>query len=158
MVNLSSSKWFGPLFFSQNWTNSENILENSDFSLNFDNFYRFFKCHSILAEKQRTKQTNYNSLSLSTSLDTQDTLQGGIIVEWKKNWQEIPVCMANMEVLKGQNERQKRVNNTKFKINVIAHAVSTLCFKRSFLTHLYLKTFHEKQLSVASQSGFLSTW
>ena len=57
-----------------------------------DNFCRFFECQSILAEKQHTKQTNYSSLSLSASLDTQDTLQGGIIVEWKKIWQEIPVC------------------------------------------------------------------
>ena len=49
--------------------------------MDFDNFYSFFECHSILAEKQRTKQTNYSSLSLSTSLDTQDIFQGGIIVE-----------------------------------------------------------------------------
>ena len=60
--------------------------------MDFDNFCSFFECHSILAEKQRTKQTNYSSLSLSASLDTQDTLQGGIIVEWKKFRQEIPVC------------------------------------------------------------------
>ena len=92
MIHLSSSNWFGPLFSSQNWTNSENIPKNSNFSMDFDNFCSFFECHSILAEKQRTKQTNYSSLSLSTSLDTQDTLQGGIIVEWKKFWQEIPVC------------------------------------------------------------------
>ena len=59
--------------------------------MDFDNFCSFFECHTILAEKQRTKQTNYSSLSLSASLDTQDTLQGGIIVEWKKFWQEIPV-------------------------------------------------------------------
>ena len=45
-----------------------------------------------MAEKQRTKQTNYSSLSLSASLDTQDTVQGGIIVEWKKFCQETPVC------------------------------------------------------------------
>ena len=62
--------------------------------MDFDNFCSFFECHSILAEKQRTKQTNYSSLSLSASLDTQDTLQGGIIVEWKKFWQEIPVCLG----------------------------------------------------------------
>lgn len=61
--------------------------------MDFDNFCSFFECHSILAEKQRTKQTNYSSLSLSGSLDTQDTFQGGIIVEWKKFWQEIPVCL-----------------------------------------------------------------
>ena len=61
--------------------------------MDFDNFCSFFECHSILAEKQRTKQTNYSSLSFSTSLDTQDTLKGGIIVEWKKFWQEIPVCI-----------------------------------------------------------------
>ena len=60
--------------------------------MDFDNFCSFFECHSIFAEKQRTKQTNYSSLSLSASLDTQDTLQGGIIVEWKKFRQEIPVC------------------------------------------------------------------
>ena len=59
--------------------------------MDFDSFCSFFECHSIFAEKQRTKQTNYSSLSLSASLDTQDTLQGGIIVEWKKFWQEIPV-------------------------------------------------------------------
>ena len=61
--------------------------------MDFDNFCSFFECHSILAEKQQTKQTNYSFLSLSASLDTQDTLQGGIIVEWKKFWQEIPVCI-----------------------------------------------------------------
>ena len=93
MVNLNSSNWFGPLFFSQNWTNSENILKNSNFSQDFDNFCRFFECHSILAEKQQTKQTNYSSLRLSASLDIQDILQGGMIVEWKKFWQEIPVCI-----------------------------------------------------------------
>ena len=59
----------------------------------FDNFCWFFECHSILAEKQQTKQTNYSSLSLFAALDTQDTLQGGKIVEWKKFRQEIPVCM-----------------------------------------------------------------
>jgi hypothetical protein len=31
-------------------------------------------------------------LSFSASLDTQNTFQGSIIVEWKKFWQEIPVC------------------------------------------------------------------
>ena len=60
--------------------------------MDFDNFCSLFECHSILAEKQRTKQTNYSFLSFSASLDTQDTFQGGIIVEWKKFWQEIPVC------------------------------------------------------------------
>ena len=49
--------------------------------MDFDNFCSFFVCHSILAKKQRTKQTNYSSLSLSASLETQDILQGGIIVE-----------------------------------------------------------------------------
>ena len=34
--------------------------------------------HSILAEKQQTVQANYSSLSLSTSLDTQDNLQAGL--------------------------------------------------------------------------------
>ena len=58
----------------------------------FDNFCSFFECHSILAEKQRTKQTDNSSLSLSPSLDTQDTFHSGIIVEWNKFWQEIPVC------------------------------------------------------------------
>ena len=62
--------------------------------MDFDNFCSFFECHSILAEKQRAKQTNYGFLSLSAFLDTQDTLQGGIIVEWKKFRQEIPVCHA----------------------------------------------------------------
>ena len=42
--------------------------------------------------KQQTKLTNYSSLSLFASLDTQDPLQGGIIVEWNKFRQEIPVC------------------------------------------------------------------
>ena len=60
--------------------------------MDFDNFRSFFEFHSIFAVKQQTKQTNYSSLSLSTSLDTQDTLQGCIIVEWKKFRQEIPVC------------------------------------------------------------------
>ena len=59
--------------------------------MDFDDFCSFFEFHFILAEKQRTKQTIYSSLSLSTSLDTQDTFQGGIIVEWNKFWQEIPV-------------------------------------------------------------------
>ena len=45
--------------------------------MDFDNFCSFFECHSILAEKQQTKKTNYSSLSLSPSLDTLDTLQGG---------------------------------------------------------------------------------
>ena len=62
--------------------------------MDFDDFCSFFECHFILAEKQRTKQTIYSSLSLSTSLDTQDTFQGGIIVEWKNFWQEIPVCLG----------------------------------------------------------------
>ena len=44
-------------------------------------FVGFFEHHSILAEKQRTKQRNHNSLSLFASLDTQGTLQGGITVE-----------------------------------------------------------------------------
>ena len=94
MIHLSSSNWFGPLFSSQNWTNSENIQKNSSFSLDFDDFCRFFECHSILAEKQQTKQTNYSFLSLSASLDTQDTLQGGMIVEWNTFWQEIPLCLG----------------------------------------------------------------
>ena len=67
--------------------------------MDFDNFCSFFECHSILAEKQRTKQTNYSSLSLSASLDTQDTLKDGIIVEWKKFWQEIPVWRKEKETL-----------------------------------------------------------
>ena len=69
-----------------------------------------FECQSIMAEKQQTKQTKYSSLSLSTSLDIQDTFQGGIIEEWKKFWQEIPVCTVvnNME-------------NLKFKVFPIAH-------------------------------------
>ena len=41
----------------------------------------FFQYHSIWAEKQQTEQINHSSLSLSTSLDTQDTLQGGLVVE-----------------------------------------------------------------------------
>ena len=72
--------------------------------MHFDNFCSFFKCHSILAEKQRTKQTNYSSLSLSASLDTQDTFQGGIIVEWKKFWQEIPVCSSSQQVQVSHNK------------------------------------------------------
>jgi hypothetical protein len=81
MIQLSSPYRFGPLFSSQNWINSENIPKSSDFFMNFDDFCSFFQCYSILAEKQRTKQMNYSSLSLSASLDTQDTLQGAIIVE-----------------------------------------------------------------------------
>ena len=54
--------------------------------MDLDNFCSFFEYHSILAEKQRTKQTDYSSLSFFTSLDTQDTFQGGMIVEWKKFW------------------------------------------------------------------------
>ena len=79
--------WFGLLFFSQNWTNSENIRKNSKLSIDFDKFCRFFECHSILAEKRQTKQANYSSLSLFASLDTQDTLHDGM----KKVWPEIPV-------------------------------------------------------------------
>ena len=60
--------------------------------MDFEIFFSFFESHSILAEKQRTKQTNYSSLSFSPSLDTQDNFQGVIIVEWKNFWQEIPVC------------------------------------------------------------------
>ena len=59
--------------------------------MDFDDFCRFFECYSILAEKQQTKQTNYSSLTLSASLDTQDILWDGIIVKWKKFRQEIPV-------------------------------------------------------------------
>ena len=62
--------------------------------MDFDNFCSLFECYSILAEKQRTKQTNSNSLSFFASLETQDTFQAGIIVEWKKFWQEIPVCAS----------------------------------------------------------------
>ena len=91
MIHLSSSNRFGLLFSSWNWTNSENIPKNSSFSLDFDDFCWCFECHSILAEKQRTYQTNYSSLTLSPSLDTQDILQDGIIVELKKFRQEIPV-------------------------------------------------------------------
>ena len=95
MIHLSSSNWFGPLFFSQNWTNFENIPKISNFLMDFDNFCSFFEYHSILAEKQRTKQVKYSFLSFSASLDTQDTLQGGIIAEWKKFWQEIPVWFSD---------------------------------------------------------------
>ena len=49
-----------------------------------------------MAEKQQTKQTNYSSLSLSASMVTQDTLQGGIIVECSKFWHEIPVCYGRL--------------------------------------------------------------
>ena len=73
--------------------------------MDFDNFCSFFECHSIFAEKQRTKQTNYSSLSLSASLDTQDTLQGGIIVEWKKFWQEIPVWSSSVTCSDDSNEK-----------------------------------------------------
>ena len=59
--------------------------------MDFDNFFSFFESHSILAEKQQTKQTNSNSLSFFASLETQDTSQAGIIVVWKKFWKEIPV-------------------------------------------------------------------
>ena len=60
--------------------------------MDFGDFCRFFQSYCILAEKQQTKQINYSFLSLSASLDTQDTLQGGLIVEWNKFRQEIPVC------------------------------------------------------------------
>ena len=81
----------GPLFSSQNWINSETIPKRSKFLMDFDDFCKFFQCYFILAEKQQIKQINYSSLSLFTSLDTQDTLQGGIVVEWKKFLQEIPL-------------------------------------------------------------------
>jgi hypothetical protein len=61
--------------------NSENIPKNSNFLMDFDDFCRFFERYYNLFEKQQTKQTNYISLSLSASLDIQDTLQDGIIVE-----------------------------------------------------------------------------
>ena len=70
--------------------------------MDFDNFCSLFECHSILAEKQRTKQTNYSSLSFFASLDTQDTFQGGTIVEWKKFRQEIPVWLIWIWVKKNQ--------------------------------------------------------
>ena len=41
--------------------------------------------------KTADQTTNHSFLSLSASLDTKDNLQGGIIVEWKKFWQEIPL-------------------------------------------------------------------
>ena len=50
MIHLSSSNWFGPLFSSQNRTNSENVSKTSNFSLDFDNLCRFFECHSISAD------------------------------------------------------------------------------------------------------------
>ena len=65
---------------------------------NFDNFCSFFECHTILTEKQRTKQTDYSSLSLSASLETQDTFQDGVIVDWNKFWQEVPVCRGGQIV------------------------------------------------------------
>ena len=37
-----------------------------------------------MAEKQQTKPTNYSSLHFFASLDTQNMLRGGIIVEWEK--------------------------------------------------------------------------
>ena len=67
--------------------------------MDFDSFCSFFECHTILAEKRQTKQTNSSSLSLSASLDTQDTFQDGIIVEWKKFWQEIPKWACNKQKL-----------------------------------------------------------
>ena len=77
--------------------------------MNVDDFCSFFQCYSILAEKQRTKQINYDFLNLSASLDTQDTLQGGITVEWKKFRQEIPVCIS-IPTLKYQiNEQGGRI-------------------------------------------------
>ena len=72
--------------------------------MNFHDFCSFFQCYSILAEKQWTKQMNYSSLSLSASLDPQDTLQGGIIVERKKFRQEIPVCLISGVVEKWQKQ------------------------------------------------------
>ena len=60
--------------------------------MDFDNFCSLFECHSILAEKQRTKQTNYSSLSFSASLDTQDTLH--TLSETPCDWRKIePVTM-----------------------------------------------------------------
>ena len=43
---------------------------------------------------------SYSFLSFSTSMDTQDTLQGGIIVEWKKFQQEILV-QCGMYIVNG---------------------------------------------------------
>ena len=83
----------------QNWISSENIPKCSNFLMNFDDICRFFLCYSFLAEKQRIKQINYSFLSLSASLDTQDTLQGGIILEWKKFRQEIPVWTVLIYIL-----------------------------------------------------------
>ena len=88
MIHLSSSNWFGLLFSNQNWIDSENIPQNSDFLMDFDNFWSLFECHSILAEKQQTKQTNYSFLSSSASLDTRHPPG---LYNRKKFWQEIPV-------------------------------------------------------------------
>jgi hypothetical protein len=72
LVSLNKQFWFGHKLWGSIRVN---------FLLDFDNFCRFFECHATLAEKQQTKQTDYSSLSLFASLDAQDTLLGGIIVE-----------------------------------------------------------------------------
>ena len=56
------------------------------FGSDFDSWVFFYQKFPIF----------FNSfLSLSASLDTQDTLHGGMIVKWKKFWQEIPVCLVH---------------------------------------------------------------
>ena len=72
----STNYGFGLLFSSQNWINSENIPKSSNFLMDFDDFCRFFECYSILAEKQRTKQTNCSFLNFFVCFDTYDTFKG----------------------------------------------------------------------------------
>ena len=64
--------------------------KNSNFSLDF-----LMSFHFGWKTADQTMQTKHSSLSLSDSLNTQEALQGGIIVEWKKSQQEIPVCLGN---------------------------------------------------------------
>ena len=56
MVNLDSSNWFGPLFSSQSWTNSENILKNTNFSVDFDNSCRFLNTIPFWLKNCRTNK------------------------------------------------------------------------------------------------------
>jgi hypothetical protein len=61
---------------------STNVVQLSNRNMHF---YRFQCHHSLITQL---------TLSLSAFLDTKDTLQGGIIMEWKNFQQQISVCYA----------------------------------------------------------------
>ena len=104
MIQLSSSDWLGPLSSSQTWTNSDNIPKNNNFSLDFDNFCKFA---NVIQFWLKNSKPNKQIIVLWTCplLWTlcKDTLQDGIIGEWKKFRQEIPVCLVQYMSYVGTN-------------------------------------------------------